>query len=139
MVTPTPTPVDPRLLGLSSPWLEDHPTEEDPTKVQGHPDDAHEETEVVPFAARGGSSRPPDPDATERVAMADVTGHLLRELIGPRPSSEEGTATERISDDELPTTLFDRRSASGVPSPREQQKSTDAAIPPVGPRVPRRR
>ena len=152
MVTPTPTPVDPRLLGLDAPWLQrgldDDEPDDDPTEVGAlpHAHDPRDATEVGPLLGlKRATDTPIDPDATERMEP--------RFAQPPRPDRRSARAAQspRAADprreppeDEAPTTLFDRRALgpSGAPprhtterapAPREEPKQ-DTSIP----RAPRR-
>ena len=162
MVTPTPTPVDPRLLGLDAPWLHDHPMEGDPTEVGAMPDDdVHDPTEVGPlFGLKRPTDTPIDPDATEKIEAQRFAHHAprpepvarveprsvraprsVREVkdvrnVDPRressvgvPRSSAAPPTERIPDDEQPTTLFDRRAMKPSTSPSAPTRNTTERAP----------
>ena len=140
MITPTPTPVDPRLLG-DAPWLVEHALEGDPTEIGTIPTDHDDHTEIGPMPGmRHPNDTPIDADSTERIEpprmqrmAATRRGRNLREVNAPvvhDPRREDDLPTRAgqlhlpsdepsYPDDEAPTTLFDRRSlkpssASGI-------------------------
>jgi hypothetical protein len=162
VVTPTPTPVDPRVLGLEGSWKQDAMQDADPTEIGTIP------TEVGAPPIRRASERPIDADSTERIDPPRLarlgrrprTARDFRDVreVGAPPSfdprreieahapgelhrpSEEPSYSERLAEDEAPTTLFDRRAIKGsvdfsprppigVPPPGQMRASTTERAP----------
>ncbi len=154
MITPTPTPVDPRLLhafaarqnappALDAPWLNDG---DDPTEIGEIP--RHEPSDVTPYPTEG---RRIDPDSTERIDPPRL-GKLgrrpraaLREPGLPEPRRELGgvraPTPEQLHrpaeepshadrwEDEAPTTLFDRKQLKSTPGGGAVRASTTERAP----------